>query len=298
MKFTFLFFFLCLMSFSQTDSIVFTSISQPKQKDVYPENYWNVWVKDLPITEETIKNPNTSRRVREREYFNRFLVYAKMQTNDSRELLPVFMDAFNYEPHYTVSRYTEVIPLRGKEYGYMWEMYVEEKPILDSICSRLRSTYDLKLIAQLKMIKEKDQFYRKLIGNKTLDDLKADGSWDKQLKFDKENSEAIKVILDDIGYPGRSTVGYENESTVFLVIQHSNLGLMEYGLPFVETAIKNFDLDTTYYAYLYDRIQLVKRIPQRYATQYNLDGTLYKIEEPERVNERRKIHGLYPIKLK
>ncbi|WP_299116673.1 DUF6624 domain-containing protein [uncultured Winogradskyella sp.] len=291
--------FICcgLFSFSQTNEIVFTTISQPKQKDIYPKSYWNVWVNDLPKTEDIIKNENIARRVKIREYFNRFLVYAKMQTNQPEELLSVFNDSFKYAPHYTVYRYVEALPLKGKEYAYMWNMYKSEKPILDSICSRVRSSYDSDLVELVKDFQSKDQKYRKLLSETTLDELKADGSWKKQLNLDRENSKAIKQILDKVGYPGRSKVGFENESAVFLVIQHSNLELMEYGLPFIEEAIKNLDLDTTYYAYLYDRIQLVKGLPQVYGTQYNLDGSIYKLSEPENVNKRRKVYGLYPIKI-
>lgn len=296
MKIVVLFLFLSVSCFAQTNDIILTSVSHPIQKELYPKRYWNSWVKDLPITESSIKNPKTPRTVREQEFFNRFLVYAKMQTNQPEELLSVFMDSYNYEPHYTVSEYTSVIPLKGPEYGYMWDNYSREKIVLDSICRQVLLSYDSRLIEQLQEVKTKDQYYRGQIAEKTLEGLKADGSWEKQLIFDKENSEKIKEILDRIGYPGRSTVGYENESTVFLVIQHSNLELMEYGLPFVQKAISNLDLDSTYYAYLYDRIQLVKNLPQRYGTQYNLDGTLYQLADPESVNKRRKEHGLWPIK--
>ncbi|RZN81370.1 MAG: hypothetical protein EVB11_10530 [Winogradskyella sp.] len=291
--------FLCFscFCFSQTREIVFTEISEPKQKDIYPLNYWKVWVNDLPRTETVIKNPNTSRRVRVMEYFNRFLIYAKMQTNESEELLSVFEDSFKYSPHYTVYRYHDVLPLRGKEYRYMWKMYKNEKPFLDSICAKVYSSYNSEMVELVKEFKTKDQRYRKLLISSTLDELKADGSWQKQLDLDEENSKTIKQILDKHGYPGRSIVGYENESAVFLVIQHSNLELMEYGLPFVQKAIRNLDLDATYYAYLYDRIQLVKDLPQLYGTQYNLDGTLYKLSEPEDVNKRREVYGLQPIKI-
>jgi hypothetical protein len=297
MKFTFL--FLCISSFcfGQNQDIVLTSIDYPKQKSLYPQSYWNVWVKDLPRTENSIKNPNASRRIREMEYFNRFLLYAKMQTNTPEELISIFMDSYKYAPHYTVNQYTSVLPLRGKEYRYMWKMYSKEKKTFDSISNKLLSSYDLKLMDRLAIIKEKDQYYRKQIGERTLTELKADGSWQKQLDFDKQNSNEIKTILNRIGYPGRSKVGYKNESIVFLVIQHSNLELMEYGLPLIQNAIKNLDLKASYFAYLYDRIQLVKKLPQRYGTQYNLDGTLYHLSEPKTVNERRQKYGLHAIKI-
>lgn len=297
MKLTLLFLFMTTFCLGQTQDIIFTPISHPKQKDIYPKGYWNVWVKDLPRTENSIKNPNASRRIREMEYFNRFLLYAKMQTNTPEELVSIFMDSYNYAPHYTVERYTSVLPLRGKEYGYMWKMYEKEKKIFDSISNKLLSSYDLKLIDRLKRIEEKDQFYRKEIKKRTLKVLKADGSWQKQLDFDKQNSIEIKEILQKIGYPGRTKVGRENEYIVFLVIQHSNPKLMEYGLPFIKKAVENLDLQEQYFAYLYDRIQLVKKLPQLYGTQYNLDGSLYKLSKPETVNERRQKIGLHAIKI-
>jgi len=297
MRFILLFLGLSFCCHAQLADVNLTSISYPEQKDIYPESYWNVWVKDLVRTENIITDSNASRRVREMETFNRFLLYVKMQTNQSEELLSIFMDSYKYEPHYTVHQYVSVFPLNGPEYHYVWDMYEKEKPIFDSICDAVRASYDSKLVARLTRISEKDQYYRKQIKEKTLDVLKADGSWRKQLDFDKENSAQIKDILSEIGYPGRSAVGYENESALFLAIQHSNLELMEYSLPFVEKAIKNLDLKASYFAFLYDRIQLVKKMPQSFGTQYNLDGTLYELERPEMVNERRKEYGLHAIKI-
>jgi hypothetical protein len=279
-------------------SLAQTKISKPIQKDLYTQGYYNVWVKYMAIAEKRIANPNSYWHHVERAYFNRFLIYAKMQTNESREVLAVFMDGYKYGKHYFCHQYETVLPLKGDEYDYLWKMYSYEKPIMDELCNCVRNSYDTDLISKLKSIEEKDQRYRGKIGNSiTLNQLKKNGEWKKQLDLDANNFEEIKKIINKIGYPGRSKVGYENEAIAFLVIQHSNINFMEKCLPLVHTASKNHELKTMYYAYLYDRIKMLKGEPQLYGTQYDLQGKLHKIKDIENVNERRSKIGLLILDL-
>ena len=285
------------MGFAQSKDVVLTPISHPKQQSIYPPNYWKVWVQDLVRTERVIKRTE-SRRIRKMEYFNRFLLYAKMQTNTPEELVAAFQDSYRYAPHYTVHRFNSALPLQGKEYDYMWKKFQKEWTLFDSISQHTIASYDVDLIKQLSMMREKDQRYRKLLNKKTLDQLKSDGSWQKQIELDSINSVDIEKILNKHEYPGRSTIGYQNESIVFLILQHSNLELMEMGLPMVQKAVENLDLEAQYLAYLYDRIQLLKKLPQLYGTQYNLDGSLYQLSKPKTVNDRRRKLGLPALTLK
>jgi len=272
-----------------------TKISYPEQKDLYSQNYYDVWVTSLESTERIIDNANTIWQHRAMEYFNRFLVYAKMQTNETRELLAVFMDAYNYEPHVFCHEYVTTFPLQGEEYQYLWEAYQYEKPIMDALCD-CTLNYDKDLVSQLKSIEEKDQRHRgELTKGASLNELKNSGQWDKQLELDRENLEAIKSVVEKFGYPDRSLVGYENEAIAFLVIQHSNLETMEAYLPLIEESIRNKKLKAMYKAYLIDRIATIKNEDQVYGTQYTADGMLFPIKDLENVNKRRAAIGLGTI---
>lgn len=269
-----------------------TQISKPVQKDLYPKGYFNTWVRYLDMAETTIVNPNTYWQTAAMEYFNRFLMYAKMETNTTSELLAVFMDGYTYNKDYFCERYDTVLPLRGEEYAYMWKIYTYEKPAMDALCNCVRSAYDQNLISKLKDVEEKDQRYRGQIGEKGLDQLKKEGLWAKQLTLDAENIEVVAAIIKEIGYPDRSVVGYENESIAFLVVQHSNPEMMEQTLPLIKASVDQHLLKAMYYAYLFDRIAMLKGEPQYYGTQFTLSGELYQIRDQENVNQRRAAFGM------
>lgn len=272
-----------------------TKISTPAQKAVYPKGYYDTWVRHLKIAETTISDPDTYWQTAAMEYFNRFLMYAKMETNESSELLGVFMDGYTFNKDYFCQRYDAVLPLRGDEYAYMWKMYTYEKPAMDALCDCVRNSYDNDLISKLKEVEEKDQRYRGQIGQKTLDELKDEGLWAKQLALDAENMEVVTAIIEQFGYPDRSVVGYENESIAFLVVQHSTPQLMEQTLPLIKKSVDEHLLKAMYYAYLFDRIAMLKGEPQYYGTQYDLLGNIHEIKDRENVNQRRAAFGMSPL---
>lgn len=121
-----------------------------------------------------------------------------------------------------------------------------------------------------------------------------DDSWDKEL--DKKNTERMKEIINEIGWPSVSKVGSEASADAWLLVQHADndvefqshcLILMQ-ELPSGEVSPKNI-------AFLTDRVRVNQGQPQLYGTQFKqVDGKLIPkdIEDVERVDERRKTMGL------
>jgi hypothetical protein len=172
------------------------------------------------------------------------------------------------------------------------------KPICDSVWN----TLDSNLIKILKEVEINDQKYRKNI---------VDSYWvtdgkklmEKQEELDKINTKILTKIIDSLGYPGRNIVGLELEDVAFLVIQHSDLVTQEKYLNIIKEASENHQLSMFAYPLLYDRICMNKNLPQLYGTQIIYDHrkekqTLYKIDDPIKVNERRKQYGLSTIEYK
>ena len=114
--------------------------------------------------------------------------------------------------------------------------------------------------------------------------------WDDSL--DKKNTESLKLIVEEIGWPTVSLVGSEASMQAWLLVQHADhdpefqvycLGLMKKQSD-GEVAKKNI-------AYLEDRVKVGNGEPQLYGTQFHTgkSGKLEPrpIENPKQLEERR-----------
>ncbi len=116
-------------------------------------------------------------------------------------------------------------------------------------------------------------------------------AWDNGV--DRQNTERLKTIINDIGWLSISKVGKEGSSNAWLLVQHADhepefqkkcLQLMK-SEPEGEVLKRNI-------AFLEDRIAVGDGKPQIYGTQFhkNSDGQLVPqlIVDEEKVDERRK----------
>ncbi len=123
---------------------------------------------------------------------------------------------------------------------------------------------------------------------------KTDDFWDDEI--DKKNTERMKEIIAEIGFPSISKVGIEGSHDAWLLIQHADhdvefqkmcLGLMK-ALPLSEVARR-------YIAYLEDRIRVNEKRGQVYGTQFDqIDGkhVPQPIEDENNVDKRRAQMGM------
>ncbi len=115
-------------------------------------------------------------------------------------------------------------------------------------------------------------------------------------KIDFNNTEEMKSIVAQIGWPTISKVGKEASFDAWLLVQHADhdvvfqrrcLDLMSVVSP-SEISIKNL-------AYLEDRVRVNEGRPQLYGTQFFGEGEKYgprPIEDEENVDQRRATVGL------
>ncbi len=142
------------------------------------------------------------------------------------------------------------------------------------------------LATEINQMTEADQDMRE----KNLED----GSWDVEL--DKRNTERMKEIVAQIGWPSASKVGGEASTNAWLLVQHADhdvdfqavcLALMQ-ELPAGEVRPEDIALLT-------DRVRVNRGQPQLYGTQFRqIDGKHVpkEIEDVENVDERRKTMNL------
>lgn len=182
-----------------------------------------------------------------------------------------------------------------------WNILIEKIKInkLDTE-SKLNKT----LIAKLDSIYKDDKEYRN-----QLDNIDKKYGWQsnemknhlkKINKKDSINLKKVINILDEYGWLGPDEIGLQGNSTLFLVIQHSNQEIQEKYLPMMREAVKNGKAKASSLALLEDRVALRQGKRQIYGSQISRSPKTMKyfvspLNDPDNVDKRRSNVGLCPI---
>ncbi|QXV63808.1 hypothetical protein INP83_11895 [Mucilaginibacter sp. 21P] len=137
---------------------------------------------------------------------------------------------------------------------------------------------DESLVSLLEAIRSDDQRYRR---SKNVD-------WSKQRPLDLKNQKRIDSLYQDKGtYIGRKLAGKDHETIMWLVIQHSNIEMMQRYLPVVWLAVKEAQLDEAPFTMLLDRICTIKYGYQIFGSQ--ADVPVAKKEIRDKIVEQYKV---------
>ena len=157
--------------------------------------------------------------------------------------------------------------------------------------------YDLDKKQYLEWIFERDNYDRMLwflAANKRAESPeRVEKLARRAMDTDSTNLQLVSRILSETGYPRKSKVGDFATLTVWMIIQHSDLGRIKQFLPQLEEAARRGDLAPAYLAATKDRIDIREGRPQKYGTQFNCP-----LQDSLRVNEWRQEVGLPPIEIK
>jgi hypothetical protein len=163
---------------------------------------------------------------------------------------------------------------------------------------------NLYYVALLDSIHDEDQKYRLQLDsiNKTygLQSKQVSKHWNLINYIDSLNLIEITKILDNKGWLGKDIVGDKGNSTLFLVIQHSNLKTQIKYLPMMREAVKKNNANGSDLALLEDRVAMRQGEKQIYGSQIGRDMEtneffVYPIKNPENVNIKRNEVGLGTI---
>ena len=116
----------------------------------------------------------------------------------------------------------------------------------------------------------------------------------KYAKEDHRNQELVISIIEKCGMPTLNEVTQKHMNAIWLGLQHTDEKIRQKYFPQIEKAVENGDLSKQQYALMKDRILMDEGKPQIYGSQIK-NGKLYKLENPETVNERRKEMGMGTI---
>ncbi len=160
-----------------------------------------------------------------------------------------------------------------------------------------------KLIACLDSISYTDQLYRGDSIERATQKFgwnaeQTRAIWKKQDYLDRLNMKKVDSLIAIFGYPGKTLVGKERRSIVFLVIQHGELADQEKYLPILTKAADQDELAWYSLALMVDRIRTGHGKEQLYGTQLNVAGQgmkIFPIADELNVNVRRAKIGLGPL---
>jgi hypothetical protein len=116
--------------------------------------------------------------------------------------------------------------------------------------------------------------------------------------IDAANSERMRAMVRQYGWPGPELVGQDGTEAAFLLVQHADLAFQKEMLPFVKKSYKSGKLSGQRYALLLDRVLVGEGRPQVYGTQAKLKGQDFvpdPIADEANVDKRREEVGLPPL---
>jgi hypothetical protein len=129
--------------------------------------------------------------------------------------------------------------------------------------------------------------------------MSSHGETGQMIDCDRENSTWLRGILRDFGWPGVSMVGTDGGVSAWVLAQHADHDPV-FQCQCLDLLIEAADMGEAprwQVAYLTDRVDLKRRRPQRYGTQYRREGSSlvpYPCQEPESLPRRRATMDLPP----
>lgn len=119
-------------------------------------------------------------------------------------------------------------------------------------------------------------------------------------EVDRENTERIKEIIREYGWPGEALIGKEGAHGAWLLVQHADHDpkFQEEALSLLEDAVAQGEAEKQDLGYLIDRVRVNSETSQLFGTQFRPNEGGYEpfpIEDPEHLDERRKEYGMKPF---
>lgn len=111
---------------------------------------------------------------------------------------------------------------------------------------------------------------------------------------DKKTTARMKAVVAKHGWPGRSLIGYDGANAAWLLAQHADAdpAFQRDCLAKMEPMVATGEASGENFAYLYDRVAVADKRPQRYGTQFTDKGVPSPIEDEAHVDERRAAVGM------
>jgi len=212
--------------------------------------------------------------------------------------LNIIVKKMNYKDYNDIVTDPDLTSLHSDK---RWNELLEQ---IKSNKEKAEANLDKTLVATLDSIFNDDQNGRQQLKEVEaiygVDSKELKAHWKMISEKDSINLIKVKTILDTRGWLGEDVVGEQGNTTLFLVIQHSDIKTQERYLPMMRQAVKNGKAKGSSLALLEDRVALRQGRMQIYGSQINRDiktQSFYvsPLEDPDNVDKRRAEVGLQPL---
>ncbi|MBO9880741.1 DUF6624 domain-containing protein [Xanthomonas sp. D-109] len=111
----------------------------------------------------------------------------------------------------------------------------------------------------------------------------------------QQNQQKLSALMNQYGFPDTAIAGDDGAHAGFLVAQHvADRTFRDAFLKGIEAAAENGRYSKEDLALFVDRNRILSGRPQLYGTQHKSDGSLFEVEQPEQLQQRRAAMGLPP----
>ena len=257
---------------------------RPEKREQVTKEKYDYGVMILNETVKSVKNNPINFNLA--DYFNILTAFASLKESDAN--IRLAFEKFKNAPG-------------SCEYFIMFEKNINESPIYEPIRNPFntqlalcksgtmtilfdiedyarKNKLDLNLVKLIQAIELADQKYR------TSKDLS------KQKPLDLKNQKQIDSLYHNYHtYIGKSLVGEKLAGTMFLVIQHSNLAMMEKYLPVIQKAVQEKEIPLATLKMLIDRVYGLKYGYQVFGSQ---NGFGFSNADEKTSQEIKKKYGI------
>ncbi len=176
-----------------------------------------------------------------------------------------------------------------------WEKILEK--VQENLAAYEATLKYPKIRREIREMRHIDQKLRResiqLSKEKGSDSPEVKAMWKKIAAVDHKNTERMKEIIAEIGWPKTSEVG-DATGSAWLLVQHADQqpDFQKTCLPLIQAAVEEGEARGSNYAYLYDRVMLAQGQKQLYGSQGYRDPetkqmSFRPIEEEHLIVERR-----------
>ncbi|MXV05686.1 MULTISPECIES: DUF6624 domain-containing protein [unclassified Xanthomonas] len=111
----------------------------------------------------------------------------------------------------------------------------------------------------------------------------------------QQNQQTLSTLMAKYGFPDTAVAGSDGAHAGFLVAQHvGDRAFRDAFLKGIEAAAEQGRYSKEDLALFVDRNRVLSGQPQLYGTQHKADGSLFDVEQPEQLQQRRAAMGLPP----
>lgn len=159
--------------------------------------------------------------------------------------------------------------------------------------------YDLAFEIQAMAMTDQEMRFRMTRMYPTFENMPK-SAFEDWMSVDRKNTARMKQIVGEIGWPDSAKVGKAAAQDAWLLVQHADQdpAFQHYCLNLIKPLVAKGTVRKREYAYLFDRVAVAEKRPQRYGTQFerkNGKWIMKATEDPRNLDKRRKSMDLGPI---